>query len=156
MGTKNNNRSVVLAIQDKEMDTTNKYTRGNVEYEITLAIKFAVRLKPNDQKKKKMLSRWPENCSVHYKWVESVISKAKVNFKPKVYIPENYYDKLFNILVNWLDLVDSVLDRKLIILAACDISMNRIGNMLGILRQTASRRHTRALDTVVWKLNHLS
>lgn len=66
----------------------------------------------------------------------------------------NTYDNLYNVLVRWLDSVDSVTDRKLLILHSCGLSMNKIGKTVGLLRQTASRRYTNAIDALVWNLNH--
>lgn len=64
------------------------------------------------------------------------------------------YDNLYNVLAHWLDAVDSVTDRKLLILHSCDLSMNKVGKQTRLLRQTASRRYTNAIDKLVWKLNH--
>ncbi len=132
-----------------------KYTRAHVEEVLTNAVRFAIKLAPNDSRKNKILNQqWSDDCSVRWEWFLSVVVLAEIKFKPTMYIPLDYYNELYLVLTKWLDSVDSVIDRKLLILHACDVSMSRIGKIIGMNRQTASRRHTRALDALVWKLNH--
>lgn len=131
-----------------------KYTRARVEEVLTNAIRFAIKLVPNDSRKNKMIQQWPDDCSVRWEWFLSVVALAEIKLKPTVYIPSDYYDDLYLVLTKWLDSADSVIDRELLVLHACDVSMSRIGKITGMNRQTTSRRHTRALDALVWKLNH--
>ena len=149
---KNNNPKVILERFEKELNDNTKWTRANVEYQICVAIIFALRMNKNDEIWQHMLASWPADCSVRDEWFESII--ANIKLKPNINVPNKEYDNLYNVLVHWLDSVDSVTDRKLLILHSCDLSMNKIGKMTGLLRQTASRRHTNALDALVWKLNH--
>ena len=67
---------------------------------------------------------------------------------------DDTYENLYNVLVHWLESVDSVKNRKLLILHSCHLSMTKVGKMTGLSRQTASRRYTNALDALVWVLNH--
>ena len=149
---KNNNPRVIHERFDKELNDDTKWTRANVEYQICSAILFAVRMNKNDKTWQQMLASWPADCSVRYEWFKSVV--ANIELKPNLGSEYGDYDNLYNVLVHWLDSVDSVLDRKILILHSCDLSMNKIGKMTGLLRQTVSRRHTKALDALVWKLNH--
>lgn len=149
---KNNNPTIIHERLMAEFADNTKWTRAEVEYQICGAVVFAVRMNKNDKTWQQMLASWPDDCSVRYEWFESVI--ADIKLKPNVGSPDNSYDNLYTVLVHWLDSVDSVTDRKLLILHSCGSSMNKIGTKIGLLRQTASRRYTNALDALVWNLNH--
>ncbi len=149
---KDNNPRVIRERFDKELYDDTKWTRANVECHICTAILFAVRMNKNDKTWQQMLASWPADCSVRYEWFKSVV--ADIELKPNLGSEYGNYDNLYNVLVHWLDSVDSVTDRKILILHSCNLSMNKIGAMLGMLRQTVSRRHTNAIDALVWKLNH--
>ena len=149
---KNNNPRVIHDRFMTEFADKTKWTRARVEVKINSAIIFALRMDKNDKTWQQMLASWPANCSVRYEWFESVIANIKV--KGKLSGVDETYDNLYNVLVHWLDAVDSVTDRKLLILHSCDLSMNKVGKQTGLLRQTASRRYTNAIDKLVWKLNH--
>lgn len=135
-----------------ELDDNTKWTRPRAEMQINSAIIFALRMNKNDKTWQKMLASWSADCSVRYEWFESVV--ANIKLKPNLGSPDDAHDNLYNVLVRWLDSVDSVIDRKILILRSCALSTNKIGRMTGLLRQTASRRYTNAIDALVWKLNH--
>ncbi len=105
----------------------------------------------NDKTRRDMPATWPAECSVRYEWFESVI--ADVKLPPNIAPFDNTYDNFYNVLVHWLDSVDSVTDRKLLILHSIGLSMNKLSKKTGLLRQTASRRYTNAIDALVWNLN---
>lgn len=149
---KNNNPTIIHERMMAELADNTKWTRAHVEAQICAAVIFAVRLNKNDNTWQQMLASWPDECSVRYEWFESVI--ANIELKPNIGTPDKTYDNLYNILVRWLDSVDSVTDRKLLIMHSCGLSMSKIGKITGLLRQTASRRYTNAIDTLVWELNH--
>jgi len=149
---KNNNPMIIHERMMAELDDNTKWTRPRAEMQINSVIIFALRMNKNDKTWQKMLASWPADCSVRYEWFESVF--ANIELKPNLGSPDDAYDNLYNILVHWLDSVDSVIDRKILLLHSCGLSMNKIGKMTGLLRQTASRRYTNAIDKLVWKLNH--
>lgn len=149
---KNNNPKIIQERFFAELDDNTKWTRARVEEKIGLATIIALRMNKTDKIWQDKLASWPADCSVRYEWFESVI--ADIKLKPNMDTLDKSFDTLYTVLVHWLDSVDSVTDRKLLILHACDISMNKIGAKLGLLRQTASRRHTKALEMLVWHLNH--
>lgn len=149
---KNNNPRVILNRFFEELDDETKWTRARVEAQIYSAVILAIQMDKNDKTWQHMLTLWPKNCSVRYEWFESVIADIKLPQNMGNFY--NTYDNLYNVLVRWLDSVDSVTDRKLLILHSCGLSMNKIGKTVGLLRQTASRRYTNAIDALVWNLNH--
>ena len=149
---KNNNPIIIHERFMTELADKTKWTRPRAEVQINSAIIFALRMDKNDKIWQQMLASWPTDCSVRYEWFKSVVEN--IELKPNLGSEYGDYDNLYNVLVHWLDSVDSVLDRKILILHSCDLSMNKIGTILGKLRQTVSRRHTNAIDALVWKLNH--
>ena len=154
MTMKNNNPAAIQEAFQKEFAETNKWTRAWVEERVCGAVRFATKLKPRDPKKLKLVKSIPAACSVRYEWLESVIAAAGATFPENLHIPKNYYGELYDFVVDWLDSVDSTLDRRIIIMRACLLSMNEIGARIGISRQRGSRRHARAIDKLVWYLNH--
>ena len=149
---KNNNPIIIHERFMTEFADKTKWTRPRAEVQINSAIIFALRMDKNDKIWQQMLASWPTGCSVRYEWFESVI--ADIKLKTNLYGYDDTYENLYNVLVHWLDAVDSVKDRKLLILHSCDLSMHKVGEMTGLSRQTASRRYTNAIDKLVWKLNH--
>ena len=149
---KNNNPRIIHERFDAEFADNTKWTRARVEVKIGSAVIFALRMDKNNATWQQMLSSWPSDCSVRYEWFESVIADIKLN--PIMCGCDDTYENLYNVLVHWLESVDSVKNRKLLILHSCNLSMTKVGKMTGLSRQTASRRYTNALDALVWRLNH--
>lgn len=149
---KNNNPIIIHRRFDAEFADTTKWTRARVEVQIGSAVIFALRMNKNNTTWQQMLASWPADCSVRYEWFESVIADIKLN--PNMCGCDDTYDNLYNVLAHWLESVDSVKDRKLLILHSCSLSMTKVGKMTGLSRQTASRRYTNAMDALVWILNH--
>lgn len=149
---KNNNRRVILNRFFEELDDETKWTRARVEAQIYSAVILAIQMDKNDKTRQHMLATWPAECSVRYEWFESVI--ADVKLPPNIAPFDNTHNNFYNVLVHWLDSVDSVTDRKLLILHSIGLSMNKLSKKTGLLRQTASRHYTNAIDALVWKLNH--
>ena len=154
MAMKNNNPRAIQEAFQKEYAETNKWTRAWAEESVCNAVRFAATLSPRDPKKLKLVKSIPAACSVRYEWLEFVIAAAGATFPENLHIPKNYYGELYDFIVDWLDSVDSTLDRRIIIMRACLLSMNEIGARIGISRQRGSRRHARAIDKLVWYLNH--
>ena len=149
---KNNNPIVIRKCFLDELGNDIRWTRASIESQICSAVIFAIKMSKDDKTWQHMLTLWPKNCSVRYEWFESVIADIKLPQNMGNFY--NTYDNLYNVLVRWLDSVDSVTDRKLLILHSCGLSMNKIGKTVGLLHQTASRRYTNAIDALVWNLNH--
>jgi len=149
---KNNNPRIIHERFDAEFADNTKWTRARVEVKIGSAVIFALRMNKNNTTWHQMLASWPADCSVRYEWFESVI--ANIQLKDNMCGWDDTYDNLYNVLAHWLESVDSVKDRKLLILHSCNLSMTKAGKMTGLSRQTASRRYTNALDALVWRLNH--
>lgn len=115
---KNNNPRVIHDRFMTEFADKTKWTRARVEVKINSAIIFALRMNKNNTTWQQMLASWPADCSVRYEWFESVI--ANIELKPNLGSEYGDYDNLYNVLVHWLDSVDSVLDRKILILRSCN------------------------------------
>ena len=107
---KNNNRRVILNRFSEELDNETKWTRARVEAQIYSAVILAIQMDKNDKTRQHMLATWPAECSVRYEWFESVI--ADVKLPPNIAPFDNTHDNFYNVLVHWLDSVDSVTDRK--------------------------------------------
>jgi hypothetical protein len=154
MTLKGNKPIVREAVMMKEYADKTQWTRARVEERVCDVIRFAAKLSPRDPNKLKLIKSLPASCSVRSEWLESVIAELDTDFRPQLRVPQNLYGELYDFITDWLDSVDSNLDRKIIIMHACLMSFNQIGVKIGISRQRGSRRFAKSLDALVWYLNH--
>jgi hypothetical protein len=150
---KNNNPKVIRKNWEREYREVPDWTRSKVQQEIFDVMMFVLKSGVDSPEVQMMTTGWPDNCSVRWEWVKSVIKQLKP--KTSYSLPGNTADVMQFSLVftKWLDKVDSTTDRKILILAGAEMSMEKIGNLIGMHRQTVSRRHTKALDMLAWDLN---
>lgn len=148
------NRAVQKAIKVKELADNTKWTRARVALEFQNAVNLILHMRGNDPAFKLLNQNWSQNLSVPFDWFYNLLGRFDPKGNPITTDPNKIAKKVEFVLGIWLDLVDSVKDRTIILLSAAGISHNVIGRIYTINRQTVSRRHTKALDMLAYRLNH--
>jgi hypothetical protein len=155
MATENRqSRTVQKAIKVKELADTKKWTRARVALEFQNAATLVLHMNGDDAASRILQQNWSMFYSVPLWWIVSTLGHFNPKQPPITTDPDKVAKKIEFVLGVWLDLVDSIKDRKIILLSAIGLSHRLIGVFYHIRRQTVSRRHSKALDMLVYRLNH--
>lgn len=144
-------------IYDTELADTKQWTRAKVNECLVSAVIMAQRFAVEDSAVAEMLANWPADCSVRYEWFRGLALKPELKINPKQLPTVNSISNVYRVLTRWLNLIDSNMDRTVLILHACGVSFDKICAIFPDRRwsrQMLSRRHTKCLDLLVYDLNH--
>lgn len=117
-----------------------------ISMRLSTAAKVEIYMTPN--MRKIVQNKWPANLSFNYSWIRAITAEfAPYHNHYKTVAPKRTDYNLaprditiFEDVMRWLDLIDSIRDRKIIWWYALGVSATQIGKKLGITRQTASNR----------------
>lgn len=144
-------------IYDAELADTKQWTRAKVNECLVSAVIIAQRFSVGDSAVVEMLATWPDDCSVRYEWFRNLALRPELKINPKQLPTVNSIPNVYRVLARWLNLIDSNMDRTVLVLHACGVSFDKICAMFSDKRwsrQMLSRRHTKRLESLVYELNH--
>ena len=148
------NRKVQKAIRLKELADTTQWTRAKVALEFKNVVNLVQNMNSGDKALAILDREWLHSLSVLFDWFYDLLAHVPPKHAPSTTDADKIVKQVSFILGTWLDLVDSVIDRTIILLTAAGLSHNDIAGIYTMHRQTVSRRHTKALDMLVFKLKH--
>ena len=141
-----------------ESADTEKWNQTKVRDCIISVVVMVRKLPPGAPSVEKLLVRWPADSSVRYEWFRNLVSRPEVKI-PDLHCPAvDSLDNVYRVLARWLDLIDSNMDRTIIVLHACGLSFEKIAEMFAARRwkhNTLRRRHANVIEKLIYDLNHI-
>ncbi len=140
-----------------ESKDTDIWNQTKVRDCIISAVVMARRLRPDDSVVKKLLARWPADSSVRYEWFWHLATRPEIKIPATERPAIDSIDNVYRVLARWLHLIDSNMDRTVIILHACGLSFEKIAEMFAHMRwkhNTLRRHHADILEELIYDLNH--